>query len=76
MADSMVAGLFGMSPEAYQIQQNQQALSQASQLAQMSPFELAKTGVGYGANRVAGVVGGVLGANGRLLRSVAASTAP
>ena len=62
MADSIVGGLFGMTPEMYQQTQNQQALSQASQLAQMSPFELAKTGVGYGANRLAGAIGGALGA--------------
>jgi hypothetical protein len=58
MADSIVGGLFGMTPEAYQQQQNQQALSQASQLAQLDPFALAKTGIGYGANRLVGALGG------------------
>jgi hypothetical protein len=61
MADSIVGGLFGTTPEMYQQQQNQQALSQAAQLAQMSPFALAKTGIGYGANRLAGAVGSMLG---------------
>jgi hypothetical protein len=61
MADSIVGGLFGITPEAYQQQQNQQALGQAAKLAQMSPFELAKTGIGYGANRLAGAIGGALG---------------
>jgi len=61
MADSIVGGLFGMTPEMYQETQNQQALKQASQLAQMSPFELAKTGIGYGANRLASGIGGALG---------------
>ncbi len=53
MADSIVGGLFGMTPESYQQQQNQQALAQSAQLARMSPFELAKTGIGYGVVRSA-----------------------
>jgi len=61
MADSIVGGLFGMTPEMYQQTQNQQALKQASELAQLDPFALAKTGIGYGANRLAGVIGGALG---------------
>jgi len=61
MADSIVGGLFGTTPEMYQQQQNQQALAQASQLAQLDPFALAKTGIGYGANRLAGMIGGALG---------------
>jgi len=62
MADSIVGGLFGMTPEMYQQQQNQNALKQASELAQLDPFALAKTGIGYGANRLAGAIGGALGA--------------
>jgi hypothetical protein len=61
MADSIVGGLFGMTPEMYQQQQNQNALKQASELAQLDPFALAKTGIGYGANRLAGAVGSMLG---------------
>jgi hypothetical protein len=61
MADSIVGGLFGTTPEMYQAEQNRQALSQASQLAQLDPFALAKTGIGYGANRLAGVIGGAMG---------------
>jgi len=72
MADSIVGGLFGMTPEMYQQQQNQQALSQASQLAQMNPLELAKTGVGYGANRLAGVIGGALGGQDPQLQKISA----
>ncbi len=72
MADSIVGGLFGMTPEAYQQQQNQQALGQAAQLARMSPFELAKTGVGYGANRLAGAIGGALGAEDPQLQKITA----
>jgi len=62
MADSIMGGLFGMTPEMYQQEQNQRALRQASELAQLDPFALAKTGIGYGANRLAGAIGGALGA--------------
>jgi hypothetical protein len=72
MADSIVGGLFGTTPEMYQQQQNQNALSQASQLAQMSPFELAKTGIGYGANRLAGAIGGALGGQDPQLQKISA----
>ena len=72
MADSIVGGLFGTTPEMYQQQQNQQALSQASQMAQMSPFALAKTGIGYGANRLAGAIGGALGAVDPQLQKISA----
>ena len=59
--ESIVGGLFGMTPEMYQQEQSQRALSQAAELAQLDPFALAKTGIGYGANRLAGAVGGMLG---------------
>jgi hypothetical protein len=72
MADSIVGGLFGTTPEMYQAEQNRQALSQASQMAQMSPFALAKTGIGYGANRLAGAVGGMLGGEDPQLKKISA----
>lgn len=75
MATDIVGGLFGITPEAYQQEQNQRALGQASQLAQMSPFELAKTGVGYGANRLAGAIGGALGAEDPQLKLISARNA-
>jgi hypothetical protein len=75
MADSIVGGLFGMTPEMYQETQNQQALAQSAQLARMSPFELAKTGVGYGANRLAGAIGGALGAEDPMLKLISARNA-
>lgn len=58
MADSIVGGLFGMTPEIYQQQQNQQALAQAAELAQLDPMARARTGIMYGANRLAGALGG------------------
>lgn len=57
MADSIVAGLFG-TPEAYQMQQNRLALQQAAELGQLDPMALARTGIMYGANRLAGALGG------------------
>jgi len=58
MADSIVGGLFGMNPEMYQQQQNQQALRQAAELAQLDPMARARTGIMYGANRLVGALGG------------------
>jgi len=56
--DSIVGGLFGMNPEIYQQQQNQQALAQAAELAQLDPMARARTGIMYGANRLVGALGG------------------
>jgi hypothetical protein len=70
--DSIVGGLFGMTPEMYQQQQNQNALKQASELAQLDPFALAKTGIGYGANRLAGAIGGALGGQDPQLQKISA----
>jgi hypothetical protein len=57
MADSIVGGLFG-TPEAYQAQQNQQALAQAAQLGQLDPFSSARTSLIYGGRQLAGALGG------------------
>lgn len=75
MADSIVGGLFGITPQSYQQTQNQQALGQAAELAQMSPFALAKTGIGYGANRAVGAIGGALGAVDPQLQLISARNA-
>ena len=58
MADSIVGGLFGMTPEMYQQQQNQQALAQSAELGQLDPFSAARTGLIYGGRQLAGVLGG------------------
>ena len=57
MADSIVGGLFGMTPEMYQQQQSQQALGRAAELAQLDPFSSARTSLIYGGNQLAGVLG-------------------
>jgi hypothetical protein len=72
MADSIVGGLFGTTPEMYQQEQNQMALAQATKLAQLDPFALAKTGIGYGANRLAGAIGGALGGQDPQLQKISA----
>jgi hypothetical protein len=72
MADSIMGGLFGTTPEMYQQEQNQRALKQASELAQLDPLALAKTGVGYGANRLAGAIGGMLGGEDPQLQRISA----
>jgi hypothetical protein len=57
MADSIVGGLFG-TPEEYQAQRDRQILQESIQLAKLDPFEAAKTGIGYGAYKLAGALGG------------------
>ena len=57
MADSIVGGLFG-TPEAYQAQQNREALAQAAQLGQLDPFSSARTSLIYGGRQLAGALGG------------------
>ena len=57
MADSIVGGLFG-TPEAYQMQQNRQALADAMQLGQLDPFSSARTSLIYGGRQLAGALGG------------------
>ena len=62
MATDIVGGLFGMTPEMYQRDQNQQALAQAAQLGQMDPFASARTSLIYGGRQLGGALAGALGA--------------
>ncbi len=57
MAESIMSGLFGITPEGYQAQQNQQALAQSAQLAQQDPFASARTSLIYGGRQLAGALG-------------------
>ena len=57
MADSIMGGLFGITPEGYQQQESQQALRQSAELAQLDPMARARTGIMYGANRLVGALG-------------------
>lgn len=57
MATDIVGGLFGITPEMYQRDQNQQALAQSAQLAQQDPFASARTSLIYGGRQLAGALG-------------------
>lgn len=58
MADSIMGGLFGMTPEAYQQQQSKNLLKQAAELGQLDPFSSARTNLIYGGRQLAGALGG------------------
>jgi len=72
MAESIMSGLFGITPEAYQAEQNQQALAQSAQLAQLDPFASARTSLIYGGRQLGSAIGGALGAEDPMLRKISA----
>ena len=55
--DSIMSGLFGITPEGYQAEQNRLALAQSAQLAQLDPFASARTSLIYGGRQLAGALG-------------------
>jgi hypothetical protein len=57
MAESIMSGLFGITPEGYQAQQNRQALAQSAELGQLDPFASARTSLIYGGRQLAGALG-------------------
>ena len=75
MADSILGGLFGITPEAYQAQQNKEALAQSSQLGQLDPFSLARTGLIYGGRQIGGAIAGALGGGDPQLQLISARNA-
>lgn len=62
MATDIVGGLFGITPEMYQRDQNILALKQAAELGQMDPFASARTSLIYGGRQLGGAIAGALGA--------------
>ena len=72
MAESIMSGLFGITPEGYQAQQNQQALAQSAQLAQQDPFASARTSLIYGGRQLGNAIGGALGAQDPMLQKITA----
>ena len=53
MADnSIVQGLFGINPEMYQQQQNQLLNTQATQFAELDPFQKANFGLYKGGSQL------------------------
>lgn len=58
----IVQSLFGVTPESYQMAQQQRADQQAMQYAQLDPFQQANFAISRGANMLGGALGGALGA--------------
>jgi hypothetical protein len=71
MATDIVQGLFGMTPESYQLDQQAAARQQAMQFANMNPFQRAAYGTFLGANQLGGAIGGALGAQDPMLQMIA-----
>ena len=57
----IVQSLFGVTPQSYQMAQQQRADQQAMQYAQLSPFQQAQYSINRGANMLGGAIGGALG---------------
>lgn len=65
---SIVQGLFGTTPEAYQQQQQRQAMQDALAMAQLDPMQLARANIMAGANRAAGGFAGLMGVEDPMMR--------
>jgi hypothetical protein len=72
MATDIVQGLFGMTPESYQMQQQAAAREQAMQFANMDPFQRAAYGTFLGGSMLGGAIGGALGAQDPMLQRATA----
>jgi hypothetical protein len=70
MATDIVQGLFGLTPEAYQAEQNRQAQAEALRFAQLDPFQQANYGLYMGGRQLGGVVGQALGAQDPTLQRI------
>jgi hypothetical protein len=68
----IVQSLFGVTPESYQLAQQQRADAQALQYAQLDPFQQANFAIGRGANMLGGAVAGALGAQDPELQRITA----
>ena len=70
MADSIVGGLFGITPEMYQQQVAQQSLAQGEQLGSMSPDAFGRSMLYAGGAQLGRGIGGALGAEDPQLRLI------
>lgn len=61
MATDIVQSLFGVTPQAYQQEQQARMDAQALQYARLDPFQQANYAIGRGANMLGGAIGGALG---------------
>jgi len=75
MADSIVAGLFGMTPEMYQGQQYQQDLKRGYELAQLDPGAAARAQLGASVGQVGRGFAGALGIEDPQLKLISARNA-
>ena len=70
MADSMVAGLFGLTPEMYQNQQYQQDLKRGYELAQLSPGAAAQASLQASVGQLGRGVAGLMGVEDPMLNRI------
>jgi len=72
MAESMVAGLFGLTPQMYQNQQYQQDLKRGYELAQLSPGAAAQAGLQASVGQLGRGIAGAMGIEDPQLRLISA----
>jgi hypothetical protein len=75
MADSIVGGLFGVTPEMYQQQMAQQGLAEGASLGQMSPDAFGRSMLYAGGAQLGRGIGGALGAEDPQLKLISARNA-
>jgi len=73
--DSIVGGLFGITPEMYQQSKAEQALSEGAQLGQMSPDAFGRSMLYAGASQLGRGIGGALGGQDPQLQLISARNA-
>jgi len=61
MADDIVGGLFGVNPDMYQQQQQQQVFNRAVALQKLNPFQQAAVGLQEAGYNFGGALGGAMG---------------
>ena len=61
MADDIVGGLFGINPDMYQQQQQQQVFNRAVALQNLNPFQQAAVGLQQAGYNFGGALGGAMG---------------
>jgi hypothetical protein len=75
MATDIVSGLFGITPESYQQQQDLMAQQRAMEYAQMTPTQQSQYGMFLGGQRLGGAIGQALGAQDPQLQKISAINA-
>lgn len=75
MATDIVSGLFGVTPESYQQQQDLLAQQNAMRYAEMTPAQQGQYGMFLGGQRLGGAIGQALGAQDPQLQKISALNA-